>query len=203
MEHELFQSKLKPSVESALVPDIIRSSSSGLNSHRTVAMELILERSIQGRRERMFTKVKDSLRPDPTKGASEEPIVSIPEAKSPVPAPAPQPPQLVPSGVITKMFGSASADREPQQDPPEPVKKTKVAKDEHPPVNARPNPPPEDVVPDLVCRSCGVKQLRNSLRSGVYCGWCLGPSAIMKCAGCGGFRIGNVTACATCNRKFK
>ena len=64
MEHELFRSKLKCSVDSALVSDIIRSTSSGLNSHRTAAIELILEKSILERRKRMLTKGKNSLRPD-------------------------------------------------------------------------------------------------------------------------------------------
>ena len=140
---------------------------------------MIIERSIKGRRERMFTKVKKSLRPGPAKGAGEEPIIPIPEAKPPVLVPAPQPPQ----------------------NSPEPVKKTKAAS-EDPPVNVRPNPSSEDTVPDLVCRSCGVKQLRKDLRSGIHCGWCLGPSAIMKCAGCGAYRIRDVAVC-TCGRKFK
>jgi len=65
MEHELFQSELKPSVDGALISGMIRSSSSGLHSHRAAAMELILEKSIQDRRERMLTKAKNSLRPDP------------------------------------------------------------------------------------------------------------------------------------------
>jgi len=65
MEHELFQSELKPSVDGALVSGMIRSSSSGLHSHRAAATELILERSIQDRRERMLAKTKDELRSDP------------------------------------------------------------------------------------------------------------------------------------------
>ena len=203
MEHELFQSKLKPSVEGALVPDIIRSSASGLNSHRTAAMELIIERSIKGRRERMFTKVKNNSRPGPAKGASEEPIILIPETKPSVPVPAPQPPRLPPSSATTEMFGSASASHEPPRDSPEPVKKTKVANLEDPLVNALPNPSLEDAVSDLVCRRCGVKQLRKSLRSGLHCGGCIGTSFItMKCTGCGVYRIRNVAVCA-CGRKFK
>ena len=66
MEHGLFQSRLKPSVDGALVSGIIRGSSSGLNSHRAAAIELILEGSIRERRERMFTKGKNSLRSDST-----------------------------------------------------------------------------------------------------------------------------------------
>ena len=207
MEHELFQSKLKTSVEGGLVPEIIRSSSSGLNSHRTAAMELLFERSIQERRERMCTKAKHSLRSDPAKGVSEEPIIPVLKTKAPVPVPAPQPPQppqpphLPPSSAIIKIFQSAFANHEPPQDSPERVKKTKVANREDPPVNVRPNPSPEDAVPDLVCRSCGVEQLRKSLRSGIHCGWCFVPST-MKCVGCGAYRNRVVEVC-TCSRKFK
>ena len=66
MEHELFQSVLKPLVDGALVSSMIRRSSSGLHSHRVAAMELIIERSIQERRETMLANAKKSLRPDPT-----------------------------------------------------------------------------------------------------------------------------------------
>ena len=65
MEHELFQSELKPSVDGTLISSMIRSSSSGLNSHRAAAMVLILEGSIQDCRERMLMKAKNSLRLDP------------------------------------------------------------------------------------------------------------------------------------------
>jgi len=82
MGYELFRSKLKPSVGGALVSDILRSSSSGLNSHRTVVAELIIEGSIQERRERIFEKAKNSSRSDPipqAKRTSEAPNTSIPE----------------------------------------------------------------------------------------------------------------------------
>ena len=65
MEHELFQSELKPSVDGTLISSMIRGSSLGLNSHRAAAMELIIERSIQDRSERMLAKAKDELGPDP------------------------------------------------------------------------------------------------------------------------------------------
>ena len=53
---------------------MIRGSSSGLNSHRAAAMELILERSIQDRRERMLAKAKDELGPDP----APQPEIEVP-----------------------------------------------------------------------------------------------------------------------------
>jgi len=58
MEHELFQSKLKPLVDEASVLKMIRSISSGENSHRAAAVELVLERSVQERRKRMIAKVR-------------------------------------------------------------------------------------------------------------------------------------------------
>ena len=56
MEHELFQSKLKPLVDRALISDAIESSCSGEHPHRAAAIELILERSIQDRRERVLAE---------------------------------------------------------------------------------------------------------------------------------------------------
>ena len=56
MEHELFQSKLKPLVDRALISDAIESSSSGEHPHRAAAIELILERSIRDRRERVLAE---------------------------------------------------------------------------------------------------------------------------------------------------
>ena len=84
MEHELFQSKLKSPIDAILISGIIRSSSSSLNSHRMATMELILERTIRERRERMFGKAKNSVRPDPTpqpKRASEVPSIPTPEVQ--------------------------------------------------------------------------------------------------------------------------
>jgi hypothetical protein len=88
MEHEFFQSKLKASVDGALLPGVIRSTSSGENSHRAAAMELVFERSIQERRERVSTKAKDSLQPDPTPQLDRgKPLKTpIPPVKPPVPA---------------------------------------------------------------------------------------------------------------------
>jgi hypothetical protein len=60
MAQELLQPKLKPLVDGALVTDIIRRSSLGIDSHRTAATELVLKRFIHGRR-RVFTGAKKSL----------------------------------------------------------------------------------------------------------------------------------------------
>ena len=95
MQYELFQSKLKHSVDGALLSDIIRSSSSGRNSHCTAAMELMFERSIHARRERTFTKVEDSLGPDPMPRPMriyEGPSIPFLQVQFPVPATAFHPP---------------------------------------------------------------------------------------------------------------
>ena len=209
MEHDLFQSKLKPSVDGSLVSDIIRGSSSGLDSHRTAAMELILETSIQDRRERMFTKVKSSLRPDPTPQPKiEVPNTPAPQVQSPTPATALQPPVKSlsddTSGNVTSL-ASASAEHEASRDssaPSKPANKIKAAPREEPPADAKTNGSSSEGTVQLVCRGCHIKQLRNDLRSGVHCSLCFWPSQ-MKCVGCGTFRIRDVEACTNCRRKFE
>ena len=198
MEHELFQSKLKPSVEGTLVPEIVRSSSSGLDSHRTAAVELLFERSIQERRERMFMRMRNSLRPDPTppsKEISEESIIPTPEVKPT----APQLPQCLPSDASVPMRPrSTPINHETPRGPSKPTRKTKTARFEVPPVNARVNSsPPKDVV-QLLCRICGTRQSRNHHPSGAFCGACFGN---MSCTGCGTFRISDAETCTNCYRE--
>ena len=205
MEHELFQSRLKPSVESGSVPEIIRSSSSGLDSHRTAALELLFERSIQKRRERMFTRVKDTSRPDPTlqsKVNIEGSIISTPEVKPTAPAHAPQPPQFSPSDASSSFSTrtrSALVNHETPRDLSNPARKTKVARFEDPPVNARTNSSPQKVIVQLFCKRCGTRQSRKHLRSGVYCGACRGN---VQCTGCWAFRVNDTETCTHCYRDF-
>jgi hypothetical protein len=213
MEHELFQSKLKPVVDGALVSDIIRSSSSGLNSHRAVAIELILESSIEERRERMSTKAKDSLRRDSTpRPKSEAPNIPVPQVQSQTPANASQPPSRSLPNDTTGIFinhASASAIHEAAQDssaPSEPAKKIKeVARREEPLANDETNPSPSEDLVELICRGCNVKLTRSCLLAGLYCIKC--PYSLrrseMKCVGCGATRVDKVDACADCHRKFK
>jgi len=210
MEHEFFQSELKPLVDDALVPDIIRSSSSGLNSHRAAAIELILERSIQDRRERMLTKAKSRPRPNPTpQPESEAPDAPTPRVQSPTSATASQPPsRSLPNDTTGTATGPtpAPANHKSSQDPPtlpKPAKEVKVAQHEEPSADAKTNPsPPEDTV-ELVCLRCHVKKLRSDLWAGVYCGSCPWPWSETKCVGCGTIRVSNVGACASCHGKFK
>ena len=208
MEHELFQSKLKPSVDGASILDILRSSSSGQNSHRTAAMELVLEKSIQERRERISAKAKNSLRPDPTpqpKETNEARNNPSPGVQSTTPASAPQPSLFLRLSTIgnASKRESASANCEASQVSSKPVTKTKVVRREDLPVDTTTSLPPSEEFVRLECRSCGDKERRSRLQFGIYCSSCLGLSGIMKCGGCGTLRVENVVACSNCRRKFK
>jgi hypothetical protein len=209
MEHELFQSKLKPSVDDALLSDIIRSSSSGEHSHRTAAMELVFERSIQERRERMSTKVKDPLRPDSTPQLKKsEPLKDpTPPAKLPVPALAlPLLPQSspnastnVPAGhPLSPAMQEASPDSSTRSKPKNKIKK--VARLEEPQTDVSTTALPSEVAVQLACQNCSVKQERSFLLFGVYCSSCIG---IMKCVGCGTIRREDIKACTNCHGKFE
>ena len=173
-----------------MVHEIIRSSSSGRDSYRTAAMELLFERSIQERRERMLTRADDTLLPDPTSPSEEtdeESIIS----------PAPQPPRVLPS--------DASVPTRPRsvlinhETPRDPSRKTKVARFEDPPVNAGTNSPSSKDNVQLFCRNCGTSQSRNLLLSGVFCGTCCSN---VQCTYCWTFRISDTETCTSCYRDF-
>ena len=212
MEYELFRSKLKPSVDGTLISGIIRSSSSGLSSHRTAIMELIIEGSIQERRERMFAKGKNSLRPDPTlqaKRISVAPNMSIPELRPTAPAPAPQPPSpSLPNdttGTVT-CLASAPAECKVPQDSSAlsgPTKKIEgVARSKKPPVDVKTNPSPSEDFVELECEGCHSKRSRRCPFSCIGC-LMMRRSAKMKCAGCGTIWVDDVDACTGCHRTFK
>ena len=214
MEHELFQSTLKPSVNSALLSDIIRSSSSGQSSYRTAAMELLFERSIQARRKRALTKVK-GVRPDPTlqpTRTGEAPNMSTPQIQSPTPPTALQSTSQLLPNVNTSISTSptpAVTKRTVSQNSPTPSKtpqKVEVTRHEGPPADAKIDASPSEDIVRLVCRHCNIEKLRSHLRSGVFCdqcptkGW---SSPVMKCVGCGISRIRDVDACTNCYKKFR
>jgi len=217
MEYELFRSELKPSVDGALVSDIIRNSSSGLSSHRTAAIELILERSIQERRERMlFANVKNSVWPNSTTqpgGTGGALGISIPEVQSPVPTPAPQLPPQPPANGISGSFANLAvtmAEREASQGSSalsEPAGEINVARGEEQSADVKTDPPTSEDFVELVCRRCSVKQLRSSLHGGsyVYCGLCprRRKDATMLCVRCGTTGASNVGACTGCHGRFK
>jgi len=210
MEHELFQSGLKPSVDGALISGMIRSSSSGLHSHRAAAMELILERSIQDRRERVPTEAKNWLWKDPAlQPKSGTPGIFIPQIQSSTPATTSQlslrsspndTAGVFPS--LASAFATYDASRGSSAFS-RPAKGTKkVARFKEPPVDITTSPSPPEAFVELACLACDVKQLRKSLRFGLYCGFCQ-PWQIVKCVGCGTSRVGVVDACTGCCGKFK
>ena len=216
MEHELFQSKLKPSVDGALLSDIIRSSSSGQNSHRTAVMELLFERSIQARRERAFTKAK-GVRPYPTLQPTttcEAPNVSTPRIQSPTPPTALQSTsQLLPNvdtSIATSLTPTVTEHKVSQHSPTRsktPQKVEEVTQCEEPPADAKTDASSSKNIVQLVCQRCLVEQLRTHLRLGIYCDRCPPKgkwfSPVMKCVGCGTSRVSDVDACTNCHKKFR
>ena len=271
MEHELFQSKLKPLVDATLLPRTIRSSSSGESPHYAAAMALIFGRSIQERRERMLMKAKNTLRSDPTTQPKngDAPDISIPQVQYPVrtptPTPAPAPtststsvpvPQLQspltpnPSAGFSIRPASPSVKCEAQLESPTPAtrvitgsndgpakatgdddvtrealqigrgykkkKKSKGGRSEGPsgeemvppgndailPADKDIDPPPSEVIVQLTCQTCDVKQLRKNLFVKAYCKVCL-LSGVMKCAGCGAARVRNTETCTGCHGRFE
>jgi len=190
MEYELFRHELKPSVDNDSISGIIRRSSSGLNSYRTAIMELIIEGSIQERRERMIEKAKNNPRSDPTsqvKRTSVTSNISTPRAQPLAPTPALQPPsQFLPNdttGTVTSL-ASASAEYKASQDPS----------------------PSEDTV-EQECGTCHLKMLESCLLSGA-CPHCFpagkgNGTGLMKCLACGTIRLYATNTCTGCHRKFK
>jgi len=213
MEYELFRSKLKPSIDGASISGMIRGSSSGVNSHRTAAMELIIEGSIQERRERMFAEAKNSLRPDLTpqpKRTSEARNISVPEVQPPAPAPAPTPQlpaQSLPNnttGTVTSPKSASSKYKasEDSWNSSKPAKNIKIVQREEPPADVKTNPSSSDDFVELVCWVCSARQLRSRLWDGVYCSPC--PLLVkMRCVGCDTIRVDDVRACTGCHRVFK
>lgn len=102
MEYELFQSKLKPLVDDAVFSEIVENSSLGEQPYRAEAMELVLDGSIRGRRERMVATKKgpqsDSItRP---KGGNKIQGTPIQKVRPPRPAPPPQESPELPSDPV-------------------------------------------------------------------------------------------------------
>jgi len=173
---------------------------------------LILERSIQERRERMFTKAKSRPRPDPTpQPKSKVPNTPTPQVQPPTPAPAPQPPSQLFLNNTTGFFTSlelASAKCKASKESsalPKPAKRNEeVARREEPPADVKTSPSPSEDFVELVCDKCDVKQLRSSLGLRPFCRQCpRGVVGSMKCVGCGTVRVRNIRACAGCRGRFK
>ena len=209
MEHELFRTKLKPLVDRALLPKLLEGSSSGEHPHRAPAIESVLERSIQDRRERMLAKAKSASQPGSTskpEGSNETPKVATQRAKHP-PAPPPQPVSQSYSFIsyLTRHVPAPARNETPSG--PSTVsqheEKTEVERRQEPPADTQTNPPPSEPLVELVCMGCGVKQQRRALESGIHCVSCLKSSNFMRCVGCGTARVSDIKACTNCHVKFK
>jgi len=64
-------------------------------------------------------------------------------------------------------------------------------------------PPQSEVIVQLTCCTCNVKQLRKNLSFGLFCNTCLGPMVVMKCVGCGTMRTRGIETCTGCSGRFE
>ena len=210
MEHELFQSELKPSVDDSLLSKIIRGSSSGENSHRAAVMGLIFERSVQERRERMATRLRDSLRPGPMpepKRSNEWLNNSIRPAEPPAPAPAPQPvlrpppqPQSTPREAAQNQKSVPRPEPTHRMNLAEMLSQEGVHRKSVPDVRTSDSKPTKDTFLRCPVRSCGASLGRYHLKDGLHCGVC--GNRAMLCANCGVCRSTNVKNCSGCGLRF-
>ena len=207
MEHELFQSKLKHLVDGALLSKIIESSSTGEHPHRTAAMELVIERSVRDRRERMLAKSENTSRPDPTPQPQGG---NIQQAQPPaaVRVPAPQ--------LSSQSSNNSRANHLDGRQEPTAIKSEVSSSSGTLPKTTNSggvaerlravvltDPPPPEVLVELVCMSCGVKQRRGSLESGVDCSRCPKSSSVIRCVCCGTIRTQHRGKCAHCHGRFR
>ena len=155
MEYELYRCKLKPLVNPTLIRSIIETSSAGEHPHYSVAMGLVIEKSIQEHHKRMLKKAKDSQpasTPEP-KTSTEAPTAPIPQAKPPTPDPAPQ---SVSQSSSSSAPESASAKTKASADSPtlsEPGEETKARCLEEPPTYPLPDPSCYHTV-NIPCSNC-------------------------------------------------
>ena len=194
MEYELFRSKLKPLVDRTLIPNIIESSSSGEHPHHAVAMGLILERSIQERRERM-SKTTNASQPDSTSSQAERntetPSVPIRQAQ---PVASVPPPQSLSQSSASLNLTSASAKTKASPDSLTPSGSGKVGPPGKPPAKTTTNPSRGHTV-GLKCIYCAMGNCSlHSINR---------PGGVLNCAGCGTELVGDARACTNCNGKSK
>ncbi|KAF9793429.1 hypothetical protein BJ322DRAFT_1103824 [Thelephora terrestris] len=148
-EHDLFCSKLKPLVDRTLLFDIIEDSCLGEHPHRAAAMELVLERSIQQRRERMLVKVKDP-QPDPNmQHQSSEDLT--PKLQPPTPATQP-PSQSKSKPVVVSASPKTSEASRGLSTVPEPGKEIKGVRRKKSVTKITTNPSTKDT---RTCDKCG------------------------------------------------
>jgi len=65
------------------------------------------------------------------------------------------------------------------------------------------DPPQSEVIVQLVCGICEVKQPRNNLSFDLYCNFCSRWSAVMKCVSCGTTRSRDTETCTNCRGRFE
>lgn len=203
MEHNLFLSELKPLVDRTLLFNIIESSCSGKNSHRTAAIELVLERSIQERRKRVLVNAKDALQPDPVPQHQSSEALT-PQLQSPAPAlvSTPQPPLRSTSSLVV---ASASAKIEAPQGPStlsEPRKKSTGVRGKELATSSAKKSSVKHTV-ELECMDCGAKVSASGLPFHFFCP--RSPSVLaphFKCVGCGTKRVGPAAFCINCRGMF-
>lgn len=199
MEYKLYHSKLKPLVNRTLIRNVIESSSTGEYPHHSVAMELIIEKSIQEHRKKIL-KAKNGSKPASAprpKTSTKAPTAPTPQAKPPAPVPAPR---SVSQSSSSSALVSAPAKVQALTDsstPSEPRKKTKPVYLEEPPTYPRPDSPCYHVV-DLRCSSCKsitslsgkrlLHRINHPGKKSLECGSCgiecvHGTYACVKCRG--------------------
>ena len=198
MEYELFRSELKPLVDCISIINIIENSSSGEHPHRTAAVGLILERSIEERRKRMLEKVQKASRQDPTsqpESSTGTPTALISESQVQPLAPVPVPLSLSSS---SSTLAPASAQAEA---PPEPEKEAMA--ECKPSANTETNLSREHTV-KRACYGCGNiapytgHQSHNSLcLLGAY------NDPPLMCTGCGTLTVRRANICVKCSGKFE
>jgi hypothetical protein len=202
MEHDLFWSRLKPLVDRASISNLIESSCSGEHSHRTAAMELVLERSIQERRKRALVKVKDASQPDPTpQHQSSEALAPQLRSPTPVPVPTPQPPSQSTSSPVVAL---ASAKTEVPQDPstpPEHGRETGGVQGQDPARNKTESLNLQHTV-GLTCADCGAKRSPSHFQFHLICPHTSTFAGHFKCDGCGTTRVGAIGFCTNCKGIF-
>ena len=210
MEHELFQSKLKSSIDTALLSEMIRSSSSGENPHRTAAIKLILERSIQERRGRTVVKANSpQSRPVPqSKRSNEGSDTTTPPAEPPTPTPTPRPVSRPPPK--SQSTPSETAPNREQTPRSESAQKTTPAatqsgagghKKAISNVRTSDSNSSGDVRLRCTTPSCDSSFRRSKLKDGLYCANCPGQVAT-RCANCGLRRTTQVRKCDGCWLSF-
>ena len=202
MEHDLFWSKLKPFVDRTVLSNIIESSCTGENSHRTAAMELVLERSIQERRKRLLVKAKDVSPPDPTTPHQSSEVLR-PQLQPPAPTtvPAPQPlSQPTSSPTVT----SSSTNTEARQEPlslSEPRRGSTGTRGNEPATGSVRNSSVPHTV-ELECMDCGAKIPPFALLSHRILSHPSMLTSGFKCVGCGTKRVGPAAFCINCKGMF-